>query len=349
MARRVAGLSALGVGSVFALVLLVATGLGTVNTWAQRISFAIATGPSGGTYFPMGQALAGVISHPPGVDRCSNANVCGPEGLIATAQTSPGSYANVLAVNSGRVDSALAQSDVVAQAVAGKGAFKTAQIHLRTIAVLFPEDVHVVVANRIKIASISDLRGKRVSLGALNSGTAITARAVLAAYRLSPKRLRLSNDSADSAAQKLAAGQLDAFFFVGGAPVPLVQRLLAAGRAHLIAIDGDGRKRLIAALPGVAPDTITAGTYGSMNATQTVSVQAVWIVNDSEPADIVYGLAKALFNSANRNLLDNGPPSAHQISLNRATLNISARLHPGAERFYKEVRKLQKSYTIAPR
>ncbi len=337
----------MGVGSVFALSLLVATGLGTVNTWAQRISFVIATGPSSGTYFPMGQMLAGVISHPPGVDRCSSANVCGPEGLIATAQTSPGSYANVLAVNSGRVDSALAQSDVVGQAVAGKGAFKAAQTHLRTIAVLFPEDVHVVATNRAKIASIADLRGKRVSLGALNSGTAITAHAVLAAYRLSPKRLRLTTDSADAAAQKLAAGQLDAFFFVGGAPVPLVQRLLSTGHAHLVAIDGDARDRLVAASQGMAPNTIAAGTYGATKATQTVSVQAVWIVNDSEPESLVYGLTKALFNSANRNLMDDGPPSARQILLKRAILNAPARLHSGAQRFYEEAGV--KPYTIKPR
>ena len=342
MSRRIAGISALGLGSIFALALLVATGLGTVNTWAQRVSFVIATGPSGGTYFPMGRTLAGLISHPPGVERCSGTYACGPEGLIATAQTSPGAYANVVAVNAGDVDSALAQSDVVAQGVAGHGPFKTAMKHVRTLAALFPEDVHIVVVAHSAIKSIADLKGKRVSLGASGSGTMVTARAVLAAFRIPMSRMRASNEAADVAAEELASGKLDAFFFVGGAPVPLVQSLVLSGRARLIPIDGEGRKRLIAQTPGTAAVTIAASTYGAKNSTQTVSVEAVWIVNDATPSATVYALAKTLFNPANRDTLDQGPPSAQEVSLSHAALSPPAPLHPGALRFYREENALPK-------
>jgi len=326
----------LGAAIVAAIAFASLIGFGTVNGYAQRIAFSIATGPSSGTYFPVGETIAGLISHPPGMDRCARSVACGPEGLIASAQTSAGAYANVLAVESGRVDSALAQSDVVAQAVAGKGAFKKPQSHIRIIAALFPEQIHLVVSTRSHIASLSKLRGKRVSLGALNSGTAVTARAVLAAYRL---RAKTSNDSPDMAAQKLQAGALDAFFFVGGAPVPLVEGLIESGQATLLPLDGKGRDRLLAHSHGLYKDAISSGTYGRLPAVATVAVQALWIVSDREPKDTVFAITRALFSSSNRNLLVQGPPATRAISLSRATQNLSAPLHAGAEKFYGDAKK----------
>ena len=311
-------------------------GFGSVKSYAQRIAFSIATGPSSGTYFPMGETIAGLISHPPGMQRCLRAATCGPEGLIASAQTSAGAYANVLLVESGRADSALAQSDVVAQAVAGKGAFKKKQTHIRSIAALFPEELHLVVSRDSKIDSVSKLRGKKVSLGAANSGTAITARAVLSAYRV---RAKTSNDAADLAARKLLAGKLDAFFFVGGAPVPLVQGLIGSGKAVLVPIDGKGRDRLVAHSAGVVRDQIAKGTYGGMAAVPTVSVRALWIVNDREADDVVFAIARALFSPANRPLLASSSPAARAISLAKASRDLPAPLHPGAAKFYRESRQ----------
>lgn len=335
MKRRVTVSSIFG-GTVVALIAFAGLlGFGTVNSFAQRIAFSIATGPSSGTYFPIGETIAGLISHPPGMDRCARTAACGPEGLIASAQTSPGAYANVLAVESGRADSALAQSDVVAQAVAGKGAFKKPQPHIRVIATLFPEEIHLVVSTRARIASIAKLRGKRVSLGAANSGTAVTARAVLAAFRL---RVKASNDPADLAAQKLQSGKIDAFFFVGGAPVPLVDALIESGQATLLPIDGEGRDRLLAHAQGLSEDTISSSTYGHLPAVKTVSVRALWITSDQESADTVFGITRALFSPTNRNLLVQASPSARSISLRRASQDPPAPLHPGAAKFYREMK-----------
>lgn len=336
MAQRFTGTRwfVLAGAAAFALSLL---GFGNVNALAQRIAFVIATGPSSGTYFPVGQTIAGLISHPPGVDRCARPSACGPEGLIASAQTSPGAFANVVAVESGRVDSALAQSDIVAQAVSGNGAFKRPQSHVRVIAGLFPEDVHLVVAMRSHINNITQLRRKRVSLGAVNSGTAVTARAVLSAFRV---KANTSNESADLAAQKLQAGKLDAFFFVGGTPVPLVDGLVSSGAAKLLTIDGRGRDVLLAREKGLSNATIAAGTYGNSPSVDTVSVQALWIVNDQVPNEVVYGVTRALFSPANRPQLDSGPPAARLISIRHAGTGLPAPLHPGAAKFYREVRWL---------
>src|ERR1700712_5540285 len=162
--RRVAGMVVAGLAvPVFGMLILAA---GPAAALSQRISFQILTGSTGGTYFPVGQLIAGLISHPPGVDRCESSDVCGPAGLIISARTSDGAVANVLAVNSGRAESGLAQGDVVAQAVAGAGTFKKAgkQSQVRALAGLFTEDVHLIVLRQGKIDKIADLKGKRVSL-----------------------------------------------------------------------------------------------------------------------------------------------------------------------------------------
>src|SRR3954467_11336504 len=90
----------------------------------SRLSFQIATGSTEGVYFPVGQALVGLISHPLGVGRCDTATVCGPAGVILSARPSQGAADNLRAVNSGAVDSGFADGDVIASAVAGRGAFR---------------------------------------------------------------------------------------------------------------------------------------------------------------------------------------------------------------------------------
>lgn len=333
-------LTASVLGSALALAAFAVASLGSAQTAAApRLSFVIATGSTGGTYFPVGQAIAQIISHPPGVARCDVAGVCGPAGLVASARTSAGAVANVLDVNDGRADAALAQSDVVAQAVAGKGVFvrEGPQSHIRAIAALFPEDVHVVAATGANIAKISELRGRRVGIGASGSGTFDTAQAVLAAYRIPLSRIKASYDPAEIAAQRLDRGEIDAFFFVGGAPVALVQDLVARHRAVLVPIDGVGRTRLVRTQPGLSADTIAPGIYpGSRTPIETVSVRAIWIVNDSEPVGVVYGVTKALFNPANRAFLDAAHPSAKLIRLESATKDLPAPLHPGAVRYFRE-------------
>lgn len=308
----------------------------------NRLFFQISTGTAGGTYFPMGELLAGIISHPPGNSRCQTAGVCGPSGLIASTRTSEGAVANVYAVNSGAVDSGLTQADVVADAVKGTGVFARtgAQKHLRVIAALFPEDLHLLAGAKSKIAHIADLKGKRVALGAPNSGTLVTAREVLAAFRISERTIKPSFDTADVAARKLESGELDAVFFIGGTPVPLVEELLSRGSATLVPIAGDGIKRLAKSAPALEPSVIAPGTYPRTGRVETVSTCSLWVVNDSEPNDIVFGIAQALFNPANRATLDEGHLSARLIRLDTAARNLPAPLHPGAEFYYRKVGKL---------
>ena len=103
---------------VLAIVGLLVSGgvIGGGGEAPARVSFQIATGSTAGTYFPVGQAMAGLLSHPPGVGRCETATVCGPSGVIISARTSPGAASNLMMVDQGQVDSGLVQGDVIAAA-----------------------------------------------------------------------------------------------------------------------------------------------------------------------------------------------------------------------------------------
>jgi hypothetical protein len=304
----------------------------------QRISFQISTGSTTGTYFPIGSLIAQLLSHPPGVGRCEALNVCGPSGLIVSTRASQGSVANAIAVNGGMVTSGLAQTDVVALAVAGQGPFRKtgATKQLRVIANLYGEDLHLVAAKSAKIKSVADLRGKRVSLSSETSGTIVTARAVLAAYRLTEKSITPNYDSAETAVDLLQAGKLDALFFVGGTPVNLLQPLLDEDIAVLVPIDGEGLKRLLAKEPYLSAHTIAKGTYGNAPEVETVSVDALWITDAAQPDALVYGMLKALYNPINRASLQAGRLGWHFMDPATGAKNGSAMLHPGAVRYFTE-------------
>jgi uncharacterized protein len=329
MSRRTAALRA--VAAIAALAMSAAM----VAADTPRISFQIATGSTTGTFFPVGEAIAGLISHPPGVNRCEAANVCGPAGLIVSARTSDGTMDNLLSVNDGGVDSGLAQSDVIAAAVKGVGPFKAKgkQSHVRVIASLFSEEVHLVVSEKANIKKISDLRGKRVSLGLAGSGTGFTVREILTAYRVPESKLKLVSQDTTGAIALMKQGKLDAFFAVGGVPIAGVGDLLSSRSARLLPITGPVRDRLTKSEPSLEIATIT---YPGQEPVATVSTRALWIVRDSVPENLVYGITRALFNPANREAISASHPSAREIGLNTAALMPPAALHPGAARFYAE-------------
>lgn len=310
----------------------------------SRISFQIATGSTAGTFFPVGEAIAGLISHPPGVDRCDTQNVCGPPGLIVSTRTSEGAVDNLIDINDGDVDSGLAQSDVVAAAVRGDGPFRKLgpQRHLRVIASLFSEQVHLVVTANARIRGVTDLRGKRVSIGSDGSGVGITAREILAAYGVRESTMKESHDDLFNAVSLMKQGRLDAFFAVGGVPLDPVSDLITSGRARLVPIDGKGRDRLLKMVPSISTAAIPAHAYPGTGATETVSARALWIVRDSAPDALVYDITRALFSPKNYDALAASHPSAREIGLATAALSPPAPLHPGAARFYADTGRAAK-------
>jgi TRAP transporter TAXI family solute receptor len=337
MSQRLAALLAL-VG-LLALGVLLSNGLGQAQTAIPgRMSFQIATGSTAGTNFSVGQAIAGLVSHPPGVGRCETATVCGPAGLILSARTSSGSLDNLRMVNAGLVDSAIAQGDIISEGLAGRGPFGRQKLtHVRIIAALYPEQVHL-LALKPGIDSVSDLRGKRVMLGVEGSGTDVIARKILAAFRVPERTVKAVRAESGSEIALLKSGKADALFLVAGVPLDAVKEALVGG-AHLVPIDGKGRDRLVKQSPGLQPSLI-AGAYLGAKPVETVATRAWWITRDSAPDALVYGITRSLFNPANHMALAASHPAAHDIGLGTAAKDPPAPIHQGAARFYREAGKL---------
>lgn len=338
MSQRLAALIALAGFGVLVLGLWQWSGNLGPETGPSRVSFQIATGSTEGIYFPVGQAMAGLISHPPGMGRCETATVCGPAGTILSARTSEGAADNMRSVNQGLVDSGLSEGDVIAAAVRGQGAFRRSgrATHLRVIAALFAEQAHLVAAAKSDIHAVADLRGKRVMLGgAENTGAIMRARTILSAYRVG--RVTVVPYESGNSAQMLRDGKIDAFLIVSGAPLDAVRDLIRQGEARLIPIDGEGRDRLLRLVPQLEPMLIPAGIYPGTGAVETIGVRAYWVTRDSAPDPLIYGLTRALFNPANQAPLAASHPSAREISLETAALKPPAPLHSGAARFYREM------------
>ncbi len=326
--------------AVVALALSAAAGVWAMGSTPPgepaRISFQIMTGSSAGTYYPVGQMLASIISHPPGVARCEAEGRCGPAGLFAAARASEGSVANLRAVAEGRVESALAQADLAADALAGRGEFSASGplTNLRAIAALFPETVHVVVAASGDLLTMADLKGKRISIDVPGSGTHATARAILKAFRIAERRVTLSTDNVEVAMQKLLAGELDAFFFVGGAPLGVLQEAAQNGAVRLLPVNGKGAETLLAEKETMQRAVIPQGTYAGMGDIETVSVPAVWVVSESASPDLIFAITRALWNPDNRPLIDSGHPMGRLIRIDTARAGLPVPLHEGALRFY---------------
>jgi TRAP transporter TAXI family solute receptor len=333
MQQRLAALFALA-----AFAALVLWGLNWRETPASdgsggRVTFQIATGPSGGTLFTIGQAIAGVISHPTGMGRCDISTVCAPSGVILTARTARGSFDNLRAVNDGLVDSALVQSDMVDAAVHGTGDFRRAgpQKNIRVIAALFPEEIHLVASARAGIADVRGLARKRVWLAPPDSDAGITARAILSAFRVSVRLVPGEDPDA-----LLAEGKIDAFFLAAAAPFGPVAEALADSKAMLVPIEGAPVERRLRQVPQLQHAVIAAETYPHARAIDTIATRTLWVVNARVPDARVYGISRALFHPANREALAASHPSAHQISLAGAALELPAPLHAGARRYYRE-------------
>src|SRR5690349_20804531 len=308
--------------------LLTGGNLGMADSGPVRVSFQIATGSTEGVYFPVGQAMAGLISHPLGVGRCDTATVCGPAGVILSARTSEGTTDNLRLVNQGLVDSGFADGDVIADAFKGEGAFRSKSRHLRVIAALFPEEAHLVVAAKSNIHGVTDLRGKRVWVGQEASGSLVRTRALLTAYRVRAREV-ISSEPPD---QMLKDGKIDAYVALAGVPLDSIKDLLAHNIARLAPIDGEGRDRLLQMAPQLSAATIAAGAYPGTGAVETVATRAWWVTRDSEPDPLIYGMVRALFNPANHDVLAASHPSARGITLDSAALNPPAPIHRGAAR-----------------
>lgn len=301
--------------------------------------FRIATGGIGGTYYPVGGLIAQAISNPPGSRPCEKGGSCGVPGLVAVAQSAHGSVANIAAVASGAVDSAFAQSDVAYWAHTGTGIYlKSGKVEgIRAIAALYPESIHLVARKGLGIRSVLDLAGRRVSLDEEGSGTLVDARLILKAYGLKESDIKAIYRKPVPSIEMMEAGDLDAFFFVAGYPAKAVAELATAVGADLVPIEGPEVDMLARKFGFFTRTTIPAGTYQDIGAVRTLSVGAQWIVGAAVDEELVYQITRSLWHENTQALLQAGHPQAREITRVTALDGIAIPLHPGAERYYREV------------
>ncbi|MDA0997268.1 MAG: TAXI family TRAP transporter solute-binding subunit [Proteobacteria bacterium] len=326
--------------------LLLALAMGALVTGAQDAGaqdmkfFRIASGGAGGTYYPMAGLIATAVSNPPGSRPCDKGGACGVADLVAIAQSSNGSVANVNAITGGTVESGFSQSDVAYWAYTGTGLFagKPAMKDLRVLASLFPEHVHVVVRGDSKFKAVKDLRGKRLGIGLQASGAKVGAVLLLEANGLKENvDYKAEYLNSQQSIERIRDGQLDAMLTVTGYPQAAISELASTIGAQLVPLSKAERDAVISKAPFYAHGVIPAGTYEKITTnTETVTVIAQLLVSAKTDEQLVYGITKAMWNKSSRNLFDKGHAKGKSVTLETALDGVGIPLHPGAARFYKE-------------
>ncbi|WP_114389066.1 TAXI family TRAP transporter solute-binding subunit [Notoacmeibacter marinus] len=303
--------------------------------------FRIGTGGAGGTYFPIGGTIANGISAPAGPRPCDEGGQCGVPGLIAIAQSTTASVFNNSAVENGELEAGLAAADVTRAMYRGEGKFEgKAHPKLRVVANLFPEDLHLVLPKGETIEDLGDLEGKRVGIAQAGSGTQVAVLQMLDAWGVNRDNMDEAELNNSQSAERLADGQLDAYFYAAGWPVAAMVQLASTKGMNLHSFSDEDLQKINEIIPAYIPSEIPGGIYEGIDSpTKTPAVSALLVVSSDLSEDLVYGITKALWNDNTRNLLDNGHAKGKQITPDTALDGVKALgvpLHPGAEKFYSE-------------
>jgi TRAP transporter TAXI family solute receptor len=286
---------------------------------------SIATGGTGGVYYPYGGGIAKVLNE-------------SLPGVRATAEVTAASVDNLKLIRDGKADIAFALADTLADAIDGRGAFAGAAVPAASLAVLYSNYTHIVTSARAGISSVGDLRGKVVSIGSPGSGTEVIALRILKAAGVDPDRdLRRQGLGVSESADALKDGKVDAFFWSGGLPSPALQDLSHTSGFTLALVPSGDLVQALQRDHGALyfPLEIPPSAYpGVAHAVAVVGVANVLVVNREMDEPLAYDITRVLFQKQAD--LAAIHPEARKLSLQTAVTGSPARFHPGALRFYKE-------------
>jgi TRAP transporter TAXI family solute receptor len=304
----------------------VCTALALPAVAQQKIEISIATGGTGGVYYPLGGGMANMLSkYVP--------------GMAATAEVTGGSVANLQLIGTGKPYIALSMTDAALDAYQGVDKFKDKKVDVRTLMVLYPNRMHVVSIEGTGINKISDLKGKRVSTGSPGSATEVMGFRVIEAAGLDKDK--------DMTRERLGVAEsvnankdktIDAFFWVGGLPTAAVTDLAATPGVKIRMID---HAHLVSRMNKkygdlYVEDIIPKSTYSGMAAdNQQATVMNILVSNVNMPDQVAYNIVKTIFDRRDDLI------AVHKEAENFKFENQKAAAspipwHPGALKYFAE-------------
>jgi TRAP transporter TAXI family solute receptor len=320
--KRKLMLSALALGAT----VFVGAGMFASQVLAQQTTIAIATGGTGGVYYPLGGGMANVLTkYVP--------------GIAATARVTGGSVDNLKLIGSQQSEVALVMVDAALDALHGDDKFKGNPVEVRTLMVLYPNRMHVVSIGSTGINKMADLKDKRVSTGSPGSATEVMAFRVIEAAGLDKdKDMKRERLGVAESVNALKDGKIDAFFWVGGLPTAAVTDLGATPGVKIKLIDhADVVDKMNAKYGGIyTTGIIPAKTYPGQDADNKITiVQNILVANAKMPDKVAYDIVKTFIEK--RADLIAVHREAESITLeNQLAKNSPIPWHPGAVKYFTE-------------
>lgn len=304
----------------FCCVLLAVSVLILTGCGGQRMMMG--TGGTSGTYYAFGGVLAQYMKS--------------YTDYSVTAVSTAASKANIQSIGDGDYQIGFTQSDVMNYAWEGSRSFETDGPcrDFRVLGALYAETVQLITM-KPDIKTVSDLKGKSVSIGAPGSGVYFNAMDVLEGAGLSVEDIKPQYQSFDDSKEALKDGQIDAAFIVAGAPTSAITELATTNGVYLIPIEGELRDDIMKLCPYYAPMVIPAGTYPKQDKDiETITIKATLIVDADLDDDVVYQLTAAIFDHAEDIKKENA--KGEELSIENATDGITVPFHIGAAQYYEE-------------
>ena len=285
----------------------------------------IATGTTGGVYYPLGGAMANILSKQ-------------VPGWSVTAEATGGAVANLHNIRDGKAEIALVQADSSYDAVKGIDKFKDKPVPHKVLMFVYPNLVHIVTMEGTGINSVADMKGKRISTGAPVSATEVLAQRLMEAAGITNNDIKRERLAPAESTNAMKDGKLDGYFFAGGPPVAAITDLAASQGVKLKLVDHhDLAQKIIAKFgPLYAPALVKAGSYPGQD--KDSKVMGIWnllIVHEKMSDADAYAITKTLWEN-HAELLATHKAAADMVAENQKAANSPVPFHPGALKFFAE-------------
>ena len=311
---------------ISALLVAIAVAASGASVAQEKLNLSIATGGTGGVYYPLGGGMANVLSkYVP--------------GMQATAEVTGGSVDNLKLIDTGKPYIAMAMADASQDAYKGEDKFKGHKVPLRTLMILYPNRMHVVSIEGTGVNKINDLKGKRVSTGSPGSATEVMAFRVIEAAGLDKdKDMKRERLGVAESVNAIKDKKIDAFFWVGGLPTASVTDLAATPGVKIKMID---HAHLVPAMNKkygnlYVEDTIPKATYSGMIAdNRQATVMNILITHEKMSDQAAYNIVKAVFDHRAELITVHKEAENFKLESQKAAASPIP-FHPGAVKYFTE-------------